>query len=370
MALLRQKKHTLLFVGLTVLATFHSTWLFVAIHRQQPNKTMSEPPPPVFELFETFDLTPQLGYNETWEDLLQLRRDTNSSSSLSFYLDKVARKRWYEQQGIPATPTYWTAYKAELHTGASRDLSTTLRKKLESLMNNNTADFVAKPSHLSCSGGVWLTKRRNNVTWINHGKSDWKRQDNHVLDNITNSLQKSLDTIQTKCGPRVRESWALQNVQPGILVEELFVADNGGPFMEFKVFTIWGRVWLAIWRPGKDGVYALIRRDGTTVPTTHSIPSNVDWWRVVELAERLGKHKDMFRTDIFVGRSSVSSNDTLQYVVSETEIHPTPIRGTKGLFAEAAKLWLAGYKYGNYRVVSDSEVPLEFVNTGYLSTRQ
>jgi hypothetical protein len=60
----------------------------------------------------------------------------------------------------------------------------------------------------------------------------------------------------------------------------------------------------------------------------------------------------MFRTDIFVGVTASSSaaaatKPIIRYVVSETEIHPTPLRGYEIIFNEAGRLWLAGYYYNN-----------------------
>ena len=87
------------------------------------------------------------------------------------------------------------------------------------------------------------------------------------------------------------------------------------------------------------------------------------------MAEELGKHKDMFRTDIFVGLSSERSTEPL-YVVSETEIHPTPIRGTERVFNEGGRLWLAGYKIGNFKVIPDTEVPAEFLEHQMLAATE
>lgn len=142
---------------------------------------------------------------------------------------------------------------------------------------------------------------------------------------------------------------------------------------------------MGIWRPGMDGVKAFLFRNGTTLPwkegKSEPLPSWVNWPRIVRMAETLGAHKDMFRTDIFVGvaagspvlREGVSEKERLaavQYVVSETEIHPTPLRGTEEIFDESGRLWLAGYRIGNYRVVPDTEVPKEFLETGFLSARK
>ena len=96
------------------------------------------------------------------------------------------------------------------------------------------------------------------------------------------------------------------------------------------------------------------------------LPDWVDWDRIIAIAERLGRHKDMFRTDIFVGVSSDRAATPL-YVVSETEIHPTPIRGTERVFDEGGRLWLAGYQKGNYKVIPDNEIPAEFLQSGMVT---
>ena len=152
--------------------------------------------------------------------------------------------------------------------------------------------------------------------------------------------------------------------------------------------------------PGVDGVQALLYRNGTnliynppmkqkkqkkdknksnsnsTIPTQQhpsttlsppivtKLPKWIDWERVIEIGEKLGRNKDMFRTDIFVGVTASSSSSAtspatstststksnsnknrIRYVVSETEIHPTPLRGYEIIFNEAGRLWLAGYYY-------------------------
>ena len=146
--------------------------------------------------------------------------------------------------------------------------------------------------------------------------------------------------------------------------------------------------------PGVDGVQALLYRNGTNLiynppmkqkkqkkdknksnssppppssptatpapPIVTKLPKWIDWERVIEIGEKLGRNKDMFRTDIFVGVTASSSSATsastksydnnnksniIRYVVSETEIHPTPLRGYEIIFNEAGGLWLAGYYY-------------------------
>eukprot|EP00536_Pseudo-nitzschia_multiseries_P018448 jgi/Psemu1/293509/fgenesh1_pg.2541_\ len=379
-----------------------------------------------FELFSDFDLRSELRGNETWIELLEYRRDA-THPTLSFYVDKVAFKRWlvasHDKLGIESIRSFVLAYASELlpppppqqaempsSSPPPSNFSSFLARTISGWLPTDK-DYAAKPTHLSCSGGVWLVH-----------------------------TDASTNTTYEKCGRTVKESHALMHVRPGIVVEERFAqpsihsddgngnvnADNdndneaiykGG--MEFKVFTIWGRAWLTVWRPGTDGVHALLFRNGTSMafdppakknrksktdkdkhkhnkkPTPPpssgkqqqqqqqqqqpvQLPDWIDWDRVISIGETLGRNKDMFRTDIFVGvvaggntNNNTSTNDntnagqrqqqTVRYVVSETEIHPTPLRGFEQVFEEAGRLWLAGYylleEQGKLAVVPNTEVP-------------
>ena len=329
-----------------------------------------------FLLFDDFDLSDQITGNETWQDLVRYRRDAQRRS-LCFFVDKVARKRWLKTVGIPSPKTFLLKYASELtDTAQLHDEHVAITNTIPS-----GVDFAAKPTHLSCAGGVWLTKKftsvsDENTTWVSHGTKKFEKVEKFNVDEVAASLARDLHE-GPRCGSQ-RESWALENVKPGVLIEERFTSidgddDAGG--MEFKVVTIWGRVWLAQWRPGTSRVRAFLHRNGTALDWEEAepLPDWVDWPRIVSLAERLGEHKDMFRTDIFVGvpAGSLPVGATreeklarVRYVVSETEIHPTPIKGTDEVFKEAGRLWLAGYKMGNYRVVPDAEVPSEFLENG------
>lgn len=160
-----------------------------------------------------------------------------------------------------------------------------------------------------------------------------------------------------------------------------------------------------MWRPGTDGVKALLFGNGTNLafdpPSAkkkhkkdntrdkynkkdrdkkdeppsiqQQLPEWIDWDRVISIGERLGRNKDMFRTDIFVGVGTAgrrkqqkvdddNNNKTIiRYVVSETEIHPTPLRGFEQVFEEAGRLWLAGYyllsRQNRLSVISNTKVP-------------
>lgn len=80
--------------------------------------------------------------------------------------------------------------------------------------------------------------------------------------------------------------------------------------------------------------------------------------------------------DVFVGlpagdavlRADLSAEEhiaAVRYVVSETEIYPTTTVD-EVIFEEAARLWVAGYKVGNFRVVKNTEVPNIFLEKGYM----
>lgn len=367
---------------------------------QQPVSSLLSPP---FELYADFDMSASITTgHETWFDLVRYRRDA-TWPSLSFYVDKVARRREFAntnpKNNVPAPRAFACQYKSELTvTGNKADEHAAILQLLPPL----GVDFAAKPTHLSCSGGVWLTKHEasSNTTYIGNGKQKMKAVDDRFgLHQVAASLTDSLYTVQELCAGKIPESWALQHVRPGILVDERFTSwnddksgddDNRGG-MEFKVFTIWGKAWMIVYRPGYDHVGGFFYPNGTAMnwrPTNNGsggsssdpVPDWLDWSRLVALGEQLGAHKDMFRTDIFVGiparkraqlladtkNSSTAPSrqdweNAVEMAVSETEIHPTPYgKETNEVFEEGARLWLAGYRMGHYRVVPNTEVPADF----------
>lgn len=405
---------------------FHSLWQSQLSSRSQG----------YFELFEDFDLSHRLKGNETWIELLEYRRDA-THPSLSFYVDKVAFKRWlvtsYATIQIEGPKSYMLKYASELHREAGfvhNASHSNQQTSIDSIVTQELLkglptdlDYAAKPTHLSCSGGVWLVHNdlNTNTTYVGNGKKKMKvfgvdnknskkgeqqaaSDASDVRNEIAKDLSSNLQKVQEKCGRTVLESYALRHVRPGVVVEERFTQPKGGMVdesdneallkggMEFKVFTIWGRAWLTVWRPGTDGVKALFFRNGTNLvfdktkttkkpagtsppapPEIPPLPEWIDWDRVISMGETLGQHKDMFRTDIFVGVATANSEkQEIRYVVSETEIHPTPLRGFEKVFEEAGRLWLAGYymlsqpKSGRFsaalKVIPNTEVPSAFYN--------
>jgi hypothetical protein len=102
----------------------------------------------------------------------------------------------------------------------------------------------------------------------------------------------------------------------------------------------------------------------------------IDFSKIVEIAERTGANKDLLRTDIFVGvpASEALPQDapwedrvaTVKYTLSEFSFHPTTEIFDNEVMEEGARLWIAGYKMGNYRVVPNTQVPQVFIDTGFL----
>jgi len=165
------------------------------------------------------------------------------------------------------------------------------------------------------------------------------------------------------------ESWALKNVKPGIVVEELFSSheDKDLPPHEFCMFVIWGKFYIGQWNEVGDDRYLVgffygDKRPAPGCPVTE-LPDWVPWEQLVAIAESLSQHKDMFRVDIFVGVPRYSSEGaSLQIAVSESEIHPTTMFCNPWIAEEMARLWVAGYMIGNYETIPNDEVPAEYHN--------
>lgn len=343
------------------------------VDEKSVNNNKEQPPLALFELYEDFNIQDQITGNEAWKDLVEYRRILQRPS-LSFYTDKVARKRWLPTQGYQQPDVYALKYANELtETGDRKDEYSAIRKQVPS-----DVDYAAKPTHMSSTLGVWLVKyddEDDNTIFTNTAREltgDTEFDAGHLVDTLAEHLHMKPDEMY--------ESWALRNVKPGIVMEELYtdVYNENAPPLEFNIFTIWGRVWISqvnyIEEQGRY-ILAFTYRNGTMVSDASNMkkmPHWVDWPKLVDIAERLGAHKDMFRTDIFVGvSSSLESGATVeereaaaQYAVSESEIYPTSIFVDQEICDEGARLWVAGYKMLNYYPVPNTEVPPAFLETG------
>ena len=243
------------------------------------------------------------------------------------------------------------------------------------------ADYAAKPTHMSSTNGVWLVKH-NTKDGITHFSNPAKTMtgdevfDARLLaEGVSKFLHQKANADLSKDCP---ESWVLRNVKPGIVIEELFtdVENEEVPPLEFNIFTVWGRVWAAQMNVvGEDRFYnGYAHRNGTMLIGHSTVPVWLDYAELVRIAENLGAHKDMFRTDIFVGvpagvlKAGATTEErvaAVQIVVSESELYPTTIFPDENLCEEGARLWIAGYKMGNHRIIPNTEVPAAFLETGF-----
>jgi hypothetical protein len=103
---------------------------------------------PKFELFDDFNIGMFLRGDESWKDLLNIRR-TLQRPSLSWYVDKVARKRWLQEKGYPQPKVYWMKYKSEIGGSTKEEQAVEIAKNLPTKHG-----FCAKPTHMSMTMGT------------------------------------------------------------------------------------------------------------------------------------------------------------------------------------------------------------------------
>jgi hypothetical protein len=333
-----------------------------------------------FELWDSFNVADFITGDEGWWELIRYRQLLQRPVN-RFYKDKVALKRWLPTVGIATPRPFAIQYASELTESGQLEDET---KAILSLIPEK-ADYAAKPSHMSLSDGTYLVSydAANNITRFSTNATAVTEEGEFDPLLMARNLAEGLHHHATGW-----ESWTLQNVKPGIIIEERFTAVDCHecPPPEFKVFVIWGRVWIATMdhvEGGDKWCAGFLHRNGTMVASegnAHFSENPLETWldwvdysRVVEIAERVGAHKDMLRVDMFVGVPASSSAVTLEerlakveYAVSEVSFHPTAIFYDDEVIDEGARLWIAGYKMGNYRVVSNAEVLQEFVETGSL----
>lgn len=325
---------------------------------------------PPFPLYEDFDIGFYLSDEiYGWKELLAIRKQLERPS-LSWYVDKVARKRWFaENQIYPQPDVYFLQYKDELsETGRKEDERDTILANLPT-----EHGFCAKPTHLSMTLGNWLVdiEPGNDTTLgatfskqamkTTSSDPDGKIYDPRACaDSLAEGLQREAMSL---------ESWALKNVRPGIVVEELYSSheDRSLPPHEFNMFVVWGKVYAGSWNSVGESRYldGYFYRDGRPAEgcTFNSLPEWVPWHELVLIAESLAAHKDMFRVDMFVGVPRYSDEDAeLEIAISESEIYPTSMFCNPLIAEEMARLWVAGYKIGNYITIPNDEVPSNYFN--------
>ena len=170
-----------------------------------------------YELFEDFDISHLLTGNEQWKDMIEIRRQLDRPR-LSFYVDKVARKRWLPTQGMPQAKQYVLKYAFELtETGDSEEEAEALFRLIP-----DQVDYAAKPSHHSEGVSVWLVSHDvdTNVTSFSSTARQLQKDTKKKFDkmNVAKALSKHVHAEAAR-----DESLILRNVIPGVVVEQRMV---------------------------------------------------------------------------------------------------------------------------------------------------
>jgi hypothetical protein len=345
--------------------------------KENPSNLLKEP----FELYEDFDLSEHMSLtgDESWADLVEIRR-SKEHSSLAFYHDQIAQKRFLQAIGVPVPKSLQLYYRNELTQSHGR-----LEEEaaiLEILPDG--LHYVAKPSHKS---GTFLVKYdeepEKHMMGTRPGSIDQEYEPAAVAQGLTQSLHA---TVNDK-DPLVRHQ-----VQPGLILEERYTAFDASdqPPIEFNLYVIWGEVWMAQWGSSKSPSAhdALVYRNGTVAQEllqgatarkryhTHykKIPDWVKWGNIVAEAEQMGAHKDMLQVTVLVGAPAYSNMTeqlphmtrqerlaTVEYVVANTRVLPTTTMLPPQALDEMTRLLMAGYQMKIFTVVPNTEVPTAFL---------
>ena len=324
-----------------------------------------------FELFEDFDIGKKIRGDEGWWDIQKYKRHQGGQHpSLTFYVDKVAQKRWLPTIGFDVPKSFALRYKTEIKVR---------QRAVKNIIPKDTS-FVAKSSHFSEAKGVII---------VECCKGDQHQQVGRMLSSAFSGSgykEETFDVAKTDyraiAAKELAENMgrldktsedAQLRLTPGLVIEERFFTpdDLSGkdlPAIEFKCFVIWGRFWIAHYRRGptdrgywdRAGKMVYKKSEGKAT----SLPNFVDWPRVVRIAEDRAKHMDLLRVDIYVGKGSESlQRPKTRYVLSEVEMEQTS-KFDPALHEEGARLIIAGYKIGNYRSVKNNEIPKVYFDNG------
>ena len=310
--------------------------------------------------------------------------------SLTFYVDKIAQKRWMPTIGYDVPKSFALRYKTELEKGEIKPFATVKGEvgrggekydieDIKRLMPINKS-FVAKASHFSSARSVTIVEccKRGSDGSLKARKNDgfgYNRLDEvfslHRQDyrlQIAGQLLTDLNELDAT------DEDAQLRLTQGLLIEQRFLsggdtADDALPALEFKCFVIWSRLFACHYRRGNfdPGYYG---RSGKLIykkpggASVSSLPDYVVWEKVVHIAERRAAHMDQLRVDIYVGRgSNDEKSDPIRYVISEVEMEQTS-KFDPALMDEATRLWIAGYQMNIFKVVPNTEVPKVYLENG------
>jgi len=323
-----------------------------------------------FELYEEFNIGPKVSGAEDWWDIQEMKRHQGMFfQSLTFYVDKIAQKRWLPTIGYDIPKIFALRYNTEIKVRQGA---------VKNIIPIDTS-FVAKASHFSESQGVTIVEccegnRHQKVGRMLRRRFGGEGKVMTTFDPLTGDYRGSIaqelaeyleHTDSTSEDAQLR-------LTPGIVIEERFLIPGDSPegllaALEFKCFVIWGRFWISHYRRGGHD-HGYWDREGRMVYKKSErkpfLPDFVDWTRIVRMAEERAKHMDLLRVDIYVGKGSASlQRPETRYVLSEVESEQTSTFDEL-LHDEGARLIIAGYKIGNYRLVENNEIPRVYFENG------
>lgn len=348
----------------------------------------SESSPAAMESTDSHDISRNTNINNKnlkVYDLLQEHRHLDHPS-LAFYIDKIAQKRYLQAHMVPVPSPIACKYKDEI-------LEMSQEEDIQKLFPNQT-DFAVKPSHRN--GYTKLVEYDPEAFKYSAGSSPHyasQMDQDYNPSSIANTLTHTLDH-----GAKVHrmDPWSIHYVTPGVIVEERMtsVFDSNQPPVQLNVYVIWGRVWMASWSNYNDddnnnsaeepsnpavvyrnGTVVVVLKDGDQQYMLREVPDWLPWGRVVQVAEGLAAHKDIYQVNLLVGISAATARnhrterlsrderlDDLQVVVVDTRLDPvmSKLPDRDGLVQEFGRLWMAGYHMGIYKTVPNTEVPSLF----------
>ncbi|KAL7551284.1 hypothetical protein ACHAWF_016772, partial [Thalassiosira exigua] len=232
----------------------------------------------------------------------------------------VARKRWLHEQRYPQPKYYYLKYKAEISdTGRKEDEAAEILKHLP-----KDHGFCAKPSHRYETMGNWLVD-------LNPEAVDGDGEDDAKFTRVAKQLTSNQEFDPSECADSLAEE-----LRQGFPKVPCSTSGSGTSSLRREVLQ---RVLLR----GREA------RPRLPLPATHA--------RLGPLGRAGGASRDAGRQqghdpDRHVRgvpiRYQDEEDDKVRIAVSEAEINPQNIFCNPFVADEMARLWIAGYKSGNY----------------------
>eukprot|EP00966_Prymnesium_polylepis_P069712 1620833-Prymnesium_polylepis.1 len=108
--------------------------------------------PELFELYANFDISHLVRTGMNWYELLDIRQQLRRPS-LTFYVDKVQYKARMTEVGIDIPEVYY--YVQNTVPAMTEPAFERAHRRIEDALAGRS-DYVAKPTHMSCSDDVFV----------------------------------------------------------------------------------------------------------------------------------------------------------------------------------------------------------------------